>query len=335
MKKLKRLAILTSGGDAPGMNAAIRAVVLTALHHQLEVIGFTRGYNGLITGEYQVLTEDDVEQLIGKGGTILKSARCAEFTTIQGQHKAAKILQNLAIDCLIVIGGDGSFRGAQAFASIWHGQIIGIPGTIDNDVAGSDKTIGFATAVDTAVDAIDKIRDTADAFERIFLVEVMGRHSGFIAMNVAIATSAEQVLTFESNQLPSKQLANIINHIANAQATRGHASYIIVVAENLWPNGTLDLAKVLSTQAGIECQPCILGHIQRGGSPVYQDRILATKLGIAAVEAALDGADDVMMGEVANRIKATPLSELAILQKHIDEFMFNAQQCIFEHHDYR
>ncbi len=335
MKKLQRLAILTSGGDAPGMNAAIRAAVLTAKHHSIEIIGFLHGYNGLLKADYQMLGEAQVQDIIHRGGTILKSARCAEFKTQQGQIQAARVLDKLAIDCLIVIGGDGSFKGARALSQQWNGQIIGIPGTIDNDLAGSDNTIGFATAVDTAVNAIDKIRDTANAFERIFLVEVMGRESGYIAMSVAIATAAEQVLTFESHQLPSEQIDSIVNHITNAQANRGVSSYIIVVAENLWPKGTLDLANVLSQQANIDCQPCILGHIQRGGSPVYQDRILATKLGVAAIEAALDGAHYVMMGEVSNTITATALDKLPMSQKHIDEFMFNAQQSIFEFHDYK
>lgn len=335
MKKLQRIAILTSGGDAPGMNAAIRAAVLTAKHHRLDIIGFLHGYNGLLKADYQSLDETNVQDIIHRGGTILKSARCAAFKTKKGQLHAAKVLRDLTIDCLIVIGGDGSFKGAQALSKQWGGQVIGIPGTIDNDLAGSDNTIGFATAVDTAVNAIDKIRDTANAFERIFLVEVMGRHSGYIAMSVAIATAAEQVLTFESHQLPTQQLESIVNHITNAQSNRGLSSYIIVVAENLWPEGTTELAKVLTQQANIECQPCILGHIQRGGSPVYQDRILATKLGVAAIEAALDGAHYVMMGEVCNTISATSFDKLPMQQKHIDDFMLNAQQSIFEFHDYR
>ncbi|MDP2559951.1 ATP-dependent 6-phosphofructokinase [Psychrobium sp. 1_MG-2023] len=334
MRKINTIGVLTSGGDAPGMNAAIRAIVLTAQHHGISVTGFKRGFNGLLNGEHFQLTECYVRDIIHHGGTVLKSARCQAFTTEQGQLQASEVLNRLAIDCLIVIGGDGSLRGAELLADYWSGQIIGLPGTIDNDVAGADKTIGFATAVNTAVEAIDKIRDTADAFERTFLVEVMGRESGYIAMSVAIACAAEQVLTFESRQLPSQQLASIVNHITNAQKSRGNSSYIMVIAENLWPTGTIELAKELTEQSNIECQPCILGHIQRGGRPVFEDRILATKLGVAAVEASVDGAHLVMLGEVNQSITATPLSKLALEHKTIDTFLFNAQQQIFEYHDF-
>lgn len=334
MKKLKRIAVLTSGGDAPGMNAAVRAVVLTALHHGIEVVGFKRGYNGLLHNDHVILDEPDVRHIIHQGGTILKSARCPEFLQADGLITSAGNLVKLAIDCLVVIGGDGSLQGALDLSQYWSGQIIGLPGTIDNDLAGSDNTIGFATAVDTAVNAIDKIRDTADAFERIFLIEVMGRQSSYISMSVAIATAAEQVLTFESHLLPSQQLASMVNHITNARQQRGQSSYIMIIAENLWPGGCEDLARELSKQAEIDCHACILGHIQRGGQPVYHDRILATKLGVAAVEAALDGTNLVMIGEQANKICATPLHQLAMENKTVDQYLLNAQQQIFEFHDY-
>ena len=191
---MKRIGILTSGGDAPGMNAAIRALVLTASQHQLEVVGFSHGFNGIFNREYRVLSNMDVLHIIQLGGTILKSARCAQLQQADGPQIAADVLHELEIDALVVIGGDGSFRGCMALSQFYRGQLVGLPGTIDNDVDGTDYTIGFATALDTALDAIDKIRDTADAFERTFLVEVMGRHTGYLALAAGIASAAEQII---------------------------------------------------------------------------------------------------------------------------------------------
>lgn len=216
----------------------------------------------------------------------------------QGVNQAILTLENDKIDALIVIGGDGSFKGAIKLAKHWQGQVIGIPGTIDNDICETDYTIGFSTAVNTAIEAIDKIRDTADAFERVFLVEVMGRRSGHITFNVGIATAAEQILSFENFDCTDQaaRLNDLSNDIKVVQQNR-HAGYLIVIAENLWPEGNTNLAAQITNKTGIDCTPCILGHIQRGGAPVAKDRILATKLGIAAVQAITEDKTGIMIGE--------------------------------------
>ncbi|OCW98253.1 ATP-dependent 6-phosphofructokinase [Alishewanella sp. HH-ZS] len=326
MNRIKRLAVLTSGGDAPGMNAAIRAIQLTAAACNVEVIGFKHGYNGLFEQEYKTLLGHHVQNIIQRGGTILKSARCPALQTPDGPAQAAATLHQLDIDALIVIGGDGSFRGALKIAKHYQGQIIGVPGTIDNDVDGTDNTIGYATAIDTALDAIDKIRDTADAFERIFLVELMGRHSGYITLSAGIAAGAEQIICPEFGSLSPDDLRSVITPIQHAQLLLGKSSYIIVVAENSYPGGTTALAEALSRAIGIECRACILGHIQRGGSPVGADRILGTKLGAFAVEQLLQGAHLQMAGEINGEAVLYPLSKTGERQKAIDPFLVRWQQ---------
>ncbi|WP_445424788.1 6-phosphofructokinase [Alishewanella sp. HL-SH06] len=326
MATIKRIALLTSGGDAPGMNAAIRAVVLTAAACRIEVIGFEHGYIGLLEQEYRTLLPQHVHNIIQRGGTILKSARCPALQTPEGPKLAADNLQQLNIDALIVIGGDGSFRGALEIARYYDGQIIGVPGTIDNDVDGTTNTIGYATAIDTALDAIDKIRDTADAFERIFLVELMGRHSGYISLAAGIAGGAEQIICPEFSQITPKDLRQITTPIQHAQLLMGKASYIIVVAENSYPGGTTALAEALTKAIGIECRACILGHIQRGGSPVGADRILATKLGAYAVEALQQGAHLQMAGEVHGEVTLYPLAKTGNRTKAIDPYLVRWQQ---------
>ena len=266
--------------------------------------------------------------IIQQGGTLLKSARCKALHTDNGARQAAAALDNLQLDGLIVIGGDGSFRGTLAIAKYYQGQLIGVPGTIDNDVDGTDYTIGFATAIDTALDAIDKIRDTADAFERIFLVELMGRHSGYITLSAGIAAGAEQIICPEFGTLTEANLQSILTPIQHAQLLRGKSSYIIVVAENSYPGGSTALADALSTALGIECRACILGHIQRGGSPVGADRILATKLGAYAVEQLVNGATLMMAGEVNQQAILYPLTKTGDKQKQIDPYMVRWQQCI-------
>lgn len=325
---IKRLGVLTSGGDAPGMNAAIRAIVLTAAAHNIEVIGFHHGFNGLLEEDYQTLLPQHVQHIIQQGGTMLKSARCKALHTDAGARQAGSILQKLQLDALIIIGGDGSFRGAMAIAQYYQGQLIGVPGTIDNDVDGTDVTIGFATAIDTALDAIDKIRDTADAFERIFLIELMGRHSGYITLSAGIAAGAEQIICPEFGPLNEQTLKSVISPIQHAQLLRGKSSYIIVVAENSYPGGTTALADALSSALGIECRACILGHIQRGGSPVGADRILATKLGAYAVEQLVQGAHLMMAGEVNQQAHLFPLAKTGDKQKKIDPYLVRWQQCI-------
>jgi 6-phosphofructokinase 1 len=329
----KRIAILTSGGDAPGMNAAIRAVVLAAHHYHIDVIGFFHGYNGLICdesiAEAKLIGLSHVNSIIHRGGTFLKSARCEKMLTEEGLKQAAKTLEEQNIDALIVIGGDGSFNGLLALKDYWQGQLIGIPGTIDNDLDGTDFTIGFATAVNTAIEAIDKIRDTADAFERIFLVELMGRHSGHITFNVGIACGAEQVLSFENFSEAEQQskLKILATEIKNAQKNR-HSSYIIVMAENLWPGGAIELAKKLTELADIECTACVLGHIQRGGSPAAKDRLLATKMGVAAVQAIVAGENHIMIAEQNSATCYIPLEQAIKHRKVVNQQLIDAQKNI-------
>lgn len=333
MTQIKRIAILTSGGDAPGMNAAIRSVVLAAHHYRIEVIGFYHGFNGLTRIEYinqaKLLTLTDANNIIQRGGTILKSARCPEMLTEKGLKRAAKTLTDEKIEALIVIGGDGSFNGLLDLRRYWQGQLIGIPGTIDNDLDGTDFTIGFATAVNTGIEAIDKIRDTADAFERIFIVELMGRHSGHITFNVGIACGAEQVLSFENFSVDNKQakLQQLADEIKTAQENR-HSSYIIVIAENLWPGGAMELAKALKQKANIECTACVLGHIQRGGSPVPKDRLLATKMGVAAVQAIIEGKHDIMIAENNSAICHIALEDAVKHRKVVNQQLVDAQENI-------
>lgn len=325
---IKRIGILTSGGDAPGMNAAIRAIVLTASVHNIDIVGFHYGFNGLLDNDYQTLLPQHVQHIIQRGGTILKSARCKTLHTAEGAKQAAMALEQLQLDALIVIGGDGSFRGALAIAKYFQGQVIGVPCTIDNDVDGTDYTIGFATAIDTALDAIDKIRDTADAFERIFLIELMGRHSGHISLAAGIAAGAEQIICPEFGALQLGSLKDVITPIKHAQLLRGKSSYIIVVAENSYPGGTTALAEALSEELGIDCRACILGHIQRGGSPVGADRILATKLGSYAVEQLVAGANLMMAGEVNQQAVLYPLSQTGEKKKTIDPYLVRWQHLI-------
>lgn len=323
---IKRIGLLTSGGDAPGMNACIRAVVLTAAANNIDVLGFHHGYNGLLEADYQTLSPLHVTHIIQHGGTILKSARCPAMHQQDGPQQAAAVLNQLQLDALVVIGGDGSFRGALQIAPHYGGQIIGVPGTIDNDVDGTDFTIGYATAIDTALDAIDKIRDTADAFERIFLIELMGRHSGYITLAAGVAAGAEQIICPEFGQISQDNLQPIIKPIQHAQLLRGKSSYIIVVAEHSYPGGTTALADALTEEIGVECKACILGHIQRGGSPVGADRILATKLGAYAVEQLIAGAHLMMAGEVNQQPVLYPLAQTGDRQKQIDQYLVRWQQ---------
>lgn len=325
----KRIAILTSGGDAPGMNAAIRSIVLAGKTYECEIIGFYHGYNGLINGESTILKTKDTSGIIQRGGTILKSARCPELLTSEGINQAVTTLIKNKIDALIVIGGDGSFNGLLALQKDWNGQVIGIPGTIDNDVDGTDLTIGFSTAVNTAISAIDKIRDTADAFERVFIVELMGRHSGHITFNVGISCAAEQVLSFENFQ-PEDDNATIDKLAEQIQRAKNeqHSSFLIVIAENLWPGGSQSLSQRLKDKTGIDCPLCTLGYIQRGGSPVAKDRILATKMGVAAVQAIVEGQTGFMIAEQNNASTLVPLVEAIKHQKRVSPQLVDAQENI-------
>lgn len=282
---------MTSGGDAPGMNAAIRSVTRAALASGLRVLGFKRGYEGILRGQFQEMDSRSVSNILQRGGTILKTARSAEFQTVAGMKKAADVLDDFGVNALALIGGDGTFRGAIDFSKFWKGQLIGIPGTIDNDLAGTDFTIGFDTAVNTAVEAIDKIRDTADAHERFFLVEVMGRHCGQIALRVGIAGGAEEILIPEKPQDIHKVCERL-----HAGRCLGKTSSLIVVAEGV-KGGALAVAEQLKKLSRIEYRVVILGYIQRGGNPTAGDRCLATRLGAYAVKAVLDGQTGKMAGE--------------------------------------
>jgi len=282
MKKLKRIGVLTSGGDAPGMNAAIRSVVRYGVYHNLEVIGILRGYAGLINGNLRPLDHRSVSGIINRGGTILETARCDEFLTEEGQRKAVETLKRNRIDALVVIGGDGTYRGAIQLWDKWHIPCVGVPATIDNDLNGTDITIGADTAINTALEATDKIRDTATSMERVFVIEVMGRDSGFIAIHVALASGAEEVLVPEL----SHNLEDMCRDIVEG-SRRGKNSWIIIVAEGAARADKV--AEKITEMTGLETRVAVLGHIQRGGNPTAQDRILAARLGAAAVDLILNG----------------------------------------------
>lgn len=320
---MKNIGILTSGGDAPGMNAAIHSVVTTANYHSLKCIGFERGYNGLLDAKCTGLSVDSVRHISHLGGTIIKSARCERMTSKNERLKIQSTIEALKLDGLVVIGGDGSFRGANILCDELNIPIIGIPGTIDNDIDGSDYTIGFDTAANTALEAIDKVRDTADAFERIFIIEVMGRHSGHLALEVGIAAEAEHIICPEMNIGPHNIIQNIATHINAHLSQRGNTSYIMVLAENTYPDGSEALAKLLSHQIGIDCRATVLGHIQRGGMPSSKDRLLATQLGAFAVESLINGHSGKMAGLMANKLTLTPLSETGLGKKKPDNYLLN------------
>ncbi|MBQ4813048.1 ATP-dependent 6-phosphofructokinase [Pseudoalteromonas luteoviolacea] len=327
---MKRLAIITSGGDAPGMNAAIRAIVLSCHTKDILCFGFYHGYNGLMEDEYQLLSPEVVRPITQYGGTILKSARCPQMHDDAGVKQVASTLKRHKIDALIVIGGDGSFRGMMALQAFWSGRLIGVPATIDNDLACTDSTIGFATAVNTATQAIDKIRDTANAFERVFIVEVMGRHSGHIAFNVGLATAAERILSFEN--CPTDDFKHVEHSLIaqiQTQQQNNHSSFVIVLAENLWPEGPQGLKKSLFESAKIESAVCVLGYIQRGGSPSPEDRILATELGIEAVSAALTDSG-VMIGKVNGVLTRSCIIRATEQNKPVDQ----ALHSVYKHLTY-
>jgi 6-phosphofructokinase 1 len=316
-----RIGLLTSGGDAPGMNACIRAVVRTALPRGHQVIGIRRGYAGLLqeTFFFSLTLKDfqmdmrSVSNIIQRGGTILHTSRSERFETQEGLQAAADILRRHAIDALVVIGGDGTFRGCVALARHWDGQIIGCPGTIDNDLRGTDTTIGFTSAVSTAAEAVDKIRDTADATERLFLVEVMGRESGQIALYSALASGADGVLIPEV----SSTIEDIMRRL-EAERGLGKTSWIVIVAEGAIAGGVHRAREqIAELRAPCESRVGVLGHLQRGGSPAVQDRILASRLGAGAVDALLEGHSGKMVGQVQDEIVLTPFEQTWALPKAI------------------
>jgi 6-phosphofructokinase 1 len=308
LENIKKIGVLTSGGDAPGMNAAIRAVTRSCAYYDTECIGIYRGYQGLIEGEFEVLTARSVRNVINKGGTFLKSARSQEFRTKEGRAKAFEKLQEGGIDALVVIGGDGTFTGAIHLQEEYNIPIVGIPGTIDNDINGTDYTIGYDTALNTVVDAIDKIRDTASSHDRLFLVEVMGRDAGDIALNSGIGAGAEEILIPEEDMGIDRMMESLMK-----SRKSGKTSSIIVVAEGEKSGKNIfELAEFIGENlTDYDIRVSVLGHIQRGGAPSCYDRVLASKLGVGAVEAILRGESGVMVG-ITNKIVTSVDFEVAI-----------------------
>ena len=304
-KKFKRIGVLTSGGDAPGMNAAIRAVVRTCIFHGVEPVGIMRGYQGILDKRFFGMQSHSVSKIINLGGTMLKSSRCPQFKEKEVRKQAVENLKEAGIEALIVIGGDGSFRGADALYTEFGFPVVGVPGTIDNDIYGTDFTIGFDTAINTAVGAIDKIRDTADSHNLLFFVEVMGRDAGFIGLYTGIATGAEQCLLPEYHT----DIDKLCNYIINDRR-KNKTSGIIVVAEGDDAGSALEIAaKVKERLPDYDTRVTTLGHTQRGGSPTCNDRVLASLLGNGAVEALLTGHSGIMIGQINGKVAYTPLTQ--------------------------
>jgi len=302
---IRKIGVLTSGGDAPGMNAAIRAITRTSIFYGREVVGILQGYKGLIENNFKPLVSSDVSNIIQLGGTILKTARSKEFHTREGRDKAFRNLQNAGIDALVVIGGDGTFTGARIFAQEFGIPVVGVPGTIDNDLFGTDFTIGYDTALNTIIEAADKIRDTATAHERLFFIEVMGRDAGFLALNGGIASGAEAVLIPETDT----DLITLENFIKSGYRESKKSS-IVLVAEGERQGGAFNIAmQVEKDYPQYDVRVTVLGHIQRGGSPTASDRILASRLGVAAVETLLEDQQSVMVGIENNQITLVPFNQ--------------------------
>ncbi len=309
-----KIGVLTSGGDSPGMNAAIRAVVRASISNGYECFGIQHGYSGLISKDVIPLEAGSVANILQRGGTFLKTARCAEMMQSEGRKKAAQNFNDMGLNALIVIGGDGTYKGALALGDEFQIPCIGLPGTIDNDIYGTDLTIGFDTAVNTALEAIDRVRDTAASHDRLFIVEVMGRESGFIAVEVALAGGAEAVFIPETYT----SIDSTIQHIQRGMA-RGKMSSILITAEGQNPGRAYDLADQIRRKSQFEAKVCILGHVQRGGSPTANDRILASRMGAAAVECLLQGQHGVMIGIQGGKLVTVPLSESASKKKTVPQ----------------
>lgn len=307
-----KIGVLTSGGDAPGMNAAIRAVVRTCVYRNIEVEGIFQGYQGMIEGDFKKLNERSVARILGRGGTILKSSRSKDFMTKEGRQKAFENMKKHGVNALITIGGNGTFTGAHVFFEEFGIPVMGVPGSIDNDLYGTDHCIGFDTATNTVVDAVDKIRDTATSHNRLFFVEVMGRNSGFIALKAGIATGAIAIV------LPEDEMSidDLVATLRESEES-GKSSSIVLVAEGSKSGGAYEIAKkVTEKYSEYETRVSVLGHLQRGGAPSCYDRVMASRMGVAAVEGLLEGRKDVMIGIINDRETYTPLSE-AINQRHM------------------
>lgn len=319
MGTIKSIGILTSGGDAPGMNAAIRAVTRSAIYNGLKVYGIYRGYKGLVTDEIQEFKSQNVSNIIQMGGTILKTARCKEFTTTEGRAQAYENMKKHEIDALVIIGGDGSLTGARIFAQEFDVPCIGLPGTIDNDLYGTDTTIGYDTALNTILDAVDKIRDTATSHERLFFVEVMGRDAGFLALNGAIAAGAEAAIIPEFST-EVDQLEEFIEH----GFRKSKSSSIVLVAESELTGGAMHYAeRVKNEYPQYDVRVTILGHLQRGGRPTAHDRIIASRMGVASIQALLEGQRNVMIGIDDDKIVYVPFAKAIKNDKPIDRELVN------------
>ena len=319
MGTIKCIGILTSGGDAPGMNAAIRAVTRSAIYNGLKVKGIYRGYKGLITGEIKEFKTENVSNIIQLGGTILKTARCQEFRTPEGRQIAYETMKREGIDALVVIGGDGSLSGARLLAQEFDVPCIGLPGTIDNDLYGTDTTIGYDTALNTILDAVDKIRDTATSHERLFFVEVMGRDAGFLALNGAIAAGAEAAIIPEFNT-EVDQLEEFINN----GFRKSKSSSIVLVAESEITGGAMHYAeRVKNEYPQYDVRVTILGHLQRGGRPTAHDRIIASRMGVASIQALMEGQRNVMIGIENDKIVYVPFAKAIKNDKPIDRELVN------------
>ncbi|MGY0392367.1 6-phosphofructokinase [Bizionia sp. KMM 8389] len=305
-KKIKKIGVLTSGGDAPGMNAAIRSVVRTCAYHEVECIGIYRGFEGLMEADFKILTARSVNNIIHTGGTVLKSARSDEFRTKEGRQKAYLQLKSVGIDALVLIGGDGTFTGGLVFNEEFNFPVIGIPGTIDNDIYGTNFTLGFDTALNTVVEVIDKIRDTASSHKRLFFVEVMGRDVGHIALNAGVGAGAEEIL------IPEEDLGldRLLESLRRSKKS-GKSSSIVVVAEgDKIGKNVFELKDyVEENMEEYDVRVSVLGHMQRGGSPSCFDRVLASRMGVKAVETILEGKSNFMVGILDNRMELTPLDK--------------------------
>lgn len=320
---MKRIGVLTSGGDAPGMNAAVRAAVRTAIYYDMEVFGISRGYEGMIEGDIKRLKKSDVANIIHRGGTILKTARSDEFRTKEGRKKAYKVLNEHKIEGLVVIGGNGSYTGAMHLGNEHGIKFVGIPGTIDNDIYGTDYSIGFDTAINTAVEAVDKIRDTADSHSRIFIIEVMGRHSGYIALHTGIGSGASQIYLPEKNN----SIDDFINNLKTA-GNRKKLFNLVIVAEGNTSGDAHEIAASLKEISNIDVRTAVIGHLQRGGSPTAMDRVLASQLAYNAVKGLLEGKTQVATGLIDKQIVYTPIHDAITLRKAPDESMIKMAEIL-------
>ncbi len=315
-KNIKKIGVLTSGGDSPGMNAAIRSVVRTCAYHNVECIGIYRGYQGMIEGDFKEMGPRSVNNIVNKGGTILKSARSLDFKTVEGRKKAHENLLNAGIDALVVIGGDGTFTGAEIFNNEFGYPVMGIPGTIDNDIYGTSHTLGYDTALNTVVECIDKIRDTASSHNRLFFVEVMGRDAGHIALNAGIGAGAEEILIPEEDL----GLERLLESLQKSKAS-GKSSSIVVVSEgDKIGKNVFELKEYVEEHMPeYDVRVSVLGHMQRGGSPSCFDRVLASRLGVKAVESILEGKSNYMVGLIQDKVALTPLEQAIKGSSKIDE----------------